>query len=426
MKSGENRMSEKDFDTLLKSIMEQDTLHTSAPEAGWNKIFDELHKDAEKQPKAVPFAGASRSLHFRKWVAAACGIIAVAFGGYQALQMRSGETETPQLPHIVTAPHNAQPPATPQVPATTILPNSNTQTSIDNNRTPNTSSFYHTSSVRNNQQTINPSQLNTPAYPTNIISQPELPQDKIGYVPEVVITPDPLKEQEDIIAPVQKQESPSPINTNPYLDYDHNRYSYASNSGKNSSIGVNGGYNFGTLNSGYAVALTAKTKITDDLFIGGSLGIAMNNMQTSNSTALSVPVNNAKARPTANNMNAINTPAVTNSTHQLAYLQFNPTIGYNITKNLTFSVGGDVQRLVNTKSDEVNIIFNAAQNESAIIPKTDLGVTGKTEFRLSKNLSTGLVYREGINNMFGGSGDIGYLNRRYIQIQMSYTIPVKF
>ncbi len=413
MKSGENRMSEKDFDNLLKSIMEQETLHTSAPEAGWNKIFNELHPDAGKQPVAVPFAAASRTLQFRKWAAVACGIAAVVFGSYWALQHTdSGDDVSPA--QQMTAQQEAPAPTG----ETNIdLPTQN-ETTIE---AANSTHSHYTRAAQHAAQKTAPGPVDL-QQPEDILRQQ---QDPVTEAPERTVVQETLKEIDVTVPDKPNKTEQTTINTNPYLNYDNNRYTYAANSGKNSSVGINGGYNFGTLNSGYAVALTARTQITDDLFIGGSLGIAMNNMQTTSSTALSVPVSNVKARPGANNMNSINTPAVTNSTHQLAYVQFNPSVGYNITKNLTFSVGGDVQRLVNTKSDEVNVIFNAAQNQSAIIPKTDLGLTGKTEFRISKNLSTGLVYREGINNILSTSGDVGYLNRRYIQVQMSYTIPVK-
>jgi|GEM_PF-1440748 len=414
MKSGENRMSEKDFDNLLKSIMEQETLHTSAPEAGWNKIFNELHPDTGKQPRAVPFATASRTLQFRKWAAVACGIAAAVFGSYWVLQHTdSGDTALPS--QQMTTQKEALPPVTGET--NIALPSQNEPTI----EAANSTHSHYTRAVQPADQ--------KPAPGRTVLQQPEdilrQQQEPVIEVQERTVVQETLKEI-DVIETKPNKTEQATINTNPYLNYDNNRYTYAANSGKSSSVGINGGYNFGTLNSGYAVALTARTQLTDELFIGGSLGIAMNNMQTTSSTALSVPVSNVKARPGANNMNSINTPAVTNSTHQLAYVQFNPSIGYNITKNLTFSVGGDVQRLVNTKSDEVNVIFNAAQNQSAIIPKTDLGVTGKTEFRISKNLSTGLVYREGINNILSNApGDVGYLNRRYIQVQMSYTIPVK-
>jgi hypothetical protein len=425
MNSGANKMSEKDFDNKLKSIMEQDTLHAPVPQSGWEKIFIELHPENEQRP--LPVVGQSqRVLLFRKWAAVACGLAIVALGSYWTINTFNTTTNQTTVPSITQdkIPHNTTPidhTTTPEC----IIEN----IAEGNNSTSNApiANKYASSNKTTITYNTNISDHTTITTPSKTATTPH--KEGTGSVVVESLEPRTNNTQRDVAEVKEVQQ----INTNPYLhNNDAVTQHYANHTStnathKNISLGVNGGYNFGTLNSGYALAINAKTQVSSDVFIGGTIGVAMNNIQTTNTTAVSIPVSNAKARPSAGNQNSVNLPAVTSTTHNLAYIQFNPSVGYNISKNITFSIGGDVQRLVTSKgSEDINVVFDPTQNQSSLIPKTDLGITGKTEFKLAKNISTALVYREGVNNLVSNATNgMDYLNRRYIQVQLSYHIPIK-
>ena len=440
MSSGKHMMSEKDFDQKLKSIMEQGSLQHTATEDGWNKILNELNKEDNNHTKAVPFTGATTSasfIEFRKWAAIACGLAVLLISGYWLIGNQSDDATPVQNNYTK---NNAAQPSIPagntattndQIAITTNNQNNNSHkrteytnkhsesnTSniakrIDNNTTQN-NAVTHTDYTSGLQKESIAQKQEEPTSFTN-------PQ----FVKEDSRTDNTPINNSNTQTPVKTLEPTTP-NTTYYAQNTEGIHIHNKNI-KNSSIGVNGGYNFGTLNSGYAVAINAKKQISKNMFVGGAVGLAMNNFQSSSNTAVSMPLNNAMARPTSTNQNAVNTPAITQTYHQLAYVQFNPTLGYNITPNLTFSVGGDVQRLVsNNDSRDANIIYNTSQNQSSVIPKTDIGLTSKTEFHINKNLSAGLLYREGMNNLLQSTNtDMSFLNRRYIQVQVAYSIPVK-
>lgn len=203
------------------------------------------------------------------------------------------------------------------------------------------------------------------------------------------------------------------------LDY------YVNSESKNSTIinniGIGGGVNYGNFNTGYAVALSAQKDIARNVFIEGTIGMNINN-----SNQPIVGMNNSGnvlSRP-APGKTFVNSPAITNNTPQLLYVQFNPSVGYNFEDILSFSVGSDLQQIINNKDDKI-VTYNAKSNQSEILPNLDLGITTKTEISLSKNIKTGLILRNGLNNVFNTQNDVKYVNRRYIQVQFRYLINFK-
>ena len=49
-----------------------------------------------------------------------------------------------------------------------------------------------------------------------------------------------------------------------------------------------------------------------------------------------------------------------------------------------------------------------------------MGLTGKTEYAVTKKLKAGVLYREGINNLINGGEE--YLDRRYLQVQLKFRV----
>lgn len=185
---------------------------------------------------------------------------------------------------------------------------------------------------------------------------------------------------------------------------------------KETSIGVAGGVNYGSLNTGYAVGLTAKQGLGKDFFIDGTIAVMYNN----NTSNLGNYAGKTSAR-SASGIVSMSSPAFSPN-QNLYYVQFNPSFGYQIEKDIALSLGADVQKLVSNDADVNKVRFT--QNGLEAIPTVDFGFTGKAEINVSPNIKTGVIFREGLNSLLS-SNDVQYVNRRYFQVQFKYNIPLK-
>jgi hypothetical protein len=187
----------------------------------------------------------------------------------------------------------------------------------------------------------------------------------------------------------------------------------------NTTFAINGGVNYGTLNTGYSAGVSLKQKLGGKFFVDGSVAMLYNN------NAVNVAANNGPSltdvasRPSNNLTSDLATPAL-DPMQKLFYVQFNPSIGYQIEKHVALSVGGDFQRMLNKKEEVVQPeMFN-----SKMVPNFDVGFTAKSEIAITPNIQAGVLYREGLNNLFKPEG-VSYVNRRYVQVQFKYTIPLQ-
>lgn len=186
------------------------------------------------------------------------------------------------------------------------------------------------------------------------------------------------------------------------------------------SFGVSTGLTAGKNQNGINVALNGVYNINDNIFVEGTLAYQNNNP---NDIMYSTKIVNQDINM-ANSMGKAQTfasPAISKDLEELHYVQFNPSIGYNFNKVISVSFGADVQNLVNQQNNEI-LTYNKEQNTVEKIAKTDIGLTTKTEFRVTKNIKTGLAVRNGINNLFKKQDGINYVNRQYIQLQFRYNI----
>lgn len=186
------------------------------------------------------------------------------------------------------------------------------------------------------------------------------------------------------------------------------------------NVAFGGGVNYGNLNTGYTAGASLKRKIGSDFFVDGTVAMIynnnVNNVAVNNNTSTSLPPAGAAAKNTASSFSS---PAL-EPIQRLYYVQINPSLGYQLDDRIALSVGGDVQQNLNS-SDQ---IVQPDNNNTKIFPTTDVGLTTKSEFTISPNLQAGLIYREGLNNLVGS--DAGkYVNRRYLQVQFKYNIPLK-
>lgn len=184
------------------------------------------------------------------------------------------------------------------------------------------------------------------------------------------------------------------------------------------SISLGGGVNYGNLNTGYTVGVSARTKIAGNFFVDGTVAMMYNNNANNvvNYNGASTVAKFA-ARPAGQ---LPGSPAV-EPTQSLYYVQVNPSIGYQIDKNVALSVGSDFQQML-SRTDGAEKVQLAADN-SKIFPVFDVGLTTKSEFNITPNIQAGLMYREGLSNLLKNDGN-KYVNRRYFQVQFKYNIPV--
>ncbi len=426
MNSEEKMMQDRDFDRLLKSKMESEALPHEPK--GWDKLYKELHTATEsttvlhKQPSstagAADAAAPTPIIPFRKWAAIACGISLIAVSA--AIWIGKDSSKQLTTNNITQHQHNTP------IESTTTLPSFNDHAASPeswkeakvptDNGNSSAPKYYKATRAHTPKAIDEPTDM-TVSKQSIEIDLP-FPTNKIALKPEY---------QQPVIT--EKPKESNIIRNAPFKEEPHS-YAYRQTPYNNvMNVGINGGYNFGTMNTGYALSIKAKANITKDVFIDGTVGIAMNNMNT---PTYNVPMSNVKARPSGASNQNVNLPAVKNEAQQLLYMQVNPSVGYNVNKRITVSMGADLQRLVKTQgSDPINnnVYFDAANRSVSIIPQTDLGLTGKTEFNISKNISAGLIYREGINNLFRTADmemeGVNYLNRRFMQVQFTYNIPVK-
>ncbi len=203
-------------------------------------------------------------------------------------------------------------------------------------------------------------------------------------------------------------------------EWGYDSYKTGSRNANVTSVGLGGGMSYGNLNAGYAIGVSARTKIAGDFFVDGTVAMLYNN-NTSNTAINNGPSLNDDdykfSRP-GSFAQTVAAPAIS-PIQRLYYVQFNPSVGYQLDPNIAFSVGGDFQQMLN-KNEEVVL---QASNQAKILPNFDIGLTTKSEFSITPNIQAGLVYREGLNNLIK-SEHSRYVNRRYIQVQFKYNLPV--
>ena len=88
---------------------------------------------------------------------------------------------------------------------------------------------------------------------------------------------------------------------------------------------------------------------------------------------------------------------------------------------LSVSFGADIQSLLNDPNQEI-LIYNKEVNAMDKVAKTDIGITSKTELQVTKNIKTGISFRNGINNLIKKNDGLNFVNRQYLQLHFRYNI----
>lgn len=202
---------------------------------------------------------------------------------------------------------------------------------------------------------------------------------------------------------------------------DIDKMNLARKSASGTSVALGGGMNYGALNAGYAIGLSARQALGKHLFVEGTVSFLYNN-EAPNTTNYPGPPT-TPSRPSSFNQGNAKAPSVS-MISDFYFLQVNPSIGYQVNKLLAFSVGADMQQRIASMSQNGTAVFTPG-SDPRIIPRLDFGFTGKTDFFISPKIEAGLLYRNGLNNFFDPQNIHPYLNRRYFQVQLKYNFLLK-
>ncbi len=188
---------------------------------------------------------------------------------------------------------------------------------------------------------------------------------------------------------------------------------------KRTYLAIGGGVNYGTFNTGYALGFSAKQELGNKLFIDGSISMMYNNNMQN---IAHIPQQIMSFHD--HNPSAIKEMSSTaNQSPSFLYLQFNPSIGYELSEELSISIGTDVQQLIGNENYHTETL-HITDGGIRTFPTMDFGLTGKTEVKLTPHIQAGFLYREGLNNLLK-SQPIPEINRRYFQVQFKYNMPIK-
>lgn len=411
------------FDELLRNKLQGDELEYKAEH--WEQLALLLPPTLVPVSNTDTFIAGNKNKRWGLAAGIAAAIVLMVGTVFFFKQINNGpdESNQPSLVKKDPKPNNSN----------TTSPQNNTNTVTNtpqnpavaqqNNVQPQTVSPVQQQAVKNNTQ--NNSLYNTINTTIPNIITPQQPQQiaQNNIIPSqpAIIQEEPPVEQKITILDKENQ---VPEN------YAYNNTTYASafyeGNGKNNkkaktSVALAGGVNYGNLNTGYSAGVSIRRKVAGDFFVDGTVAMMYNNnasnVAINNGPSLS-DNNNTAARPAAFNETPLASPAL-DPIQKLYYVQFNPSIGYQIEKHVALSVGGDFQKMLN-KTEE---IVQPESNNSKLFPNLDVGLTAKSEFSITPNIQAGLMYREGLNNLLKNDGS-KYVNRRYVQVQFKYNIPV--
>ena len=212
------------------------------------------------------------------------------------------------------------------------------------------------------------------------------------------------------------------------------------------SLILTGGVNHGAVSNGYMAGATVRKMITNNFFIESDVAFASSS--NSQSSVVSVTNNGATARTASgrlaarsasrstfdtgkvlglsgkvsdNNTTATNTTSLVaeDQTYSANYIQVTPSLGYKVMKNLSLGLGPDFQQML---TDNRPAVSSSDRGNIQEAPLFDIGLMGKTEYSLTKNIKAGVSYRKGVNNFITPTATDRYIDRDYLMVQLKFAI----
>lgn len=256
---------------------------------------------------------------------------------------------------------------------------------------------------------------------SNVLNAPIAPKALTTSVNLAVV---PSSNQPQSNAPKTKKQ---PVTEAPgYKTFAHQEMAVIKKPAKFSII-LSGGINQGSGNSGYSAGATVRRMINDKVYVEGDVAFASSDMVQNNQYAR--PVSAAKVAGAAKvskvESNTSSTSTVPENTqirgandpYNLCYAQITPSIGYNVMKRMSIAAGPDFQQALADKRPAVSADY---RGNIQVAPLFDVGLIGKTEYRLTKRVKAAVSYRKGINSVIATSDK--FIDRDYLQFQLKCVI----
>lgn len=187
-----------------------------------------------------------------------------------------------------------------------------------------------------------------------------------------------------------------------------------------SGFGVMGGVGMGAQNAAYTAGVQYTSAVSKRFFVNSALSFSSSSIQDvamfqpRDASTLSAQYGNSTGGLVPETFDA-KTVDVKLQSMNYAHLNFNPSIGWQLSSLISLKAGFDVQQqLTNTKE----LSYISKDNLYRPLPATDFGLTPQVGIRLTPHIQSSLLYRKGVNRMIFKKD---YYDRNYLQVQLGYT-----
>jgi hypothetical protein len=205
------------------------------------------------------------------------------------------------------------------------------------------------------------------------------------------------------------------------------------------SVMLSAGVAHGSQNSGYTAGATIRRMINDKVYIESDVAFTTSSATQANqymfisNTPVAVSASGAGGHAAAARTTSVTSttpPTVvtqqtatiqtSNDNYSMYYAQITPSIGCKIIKKLSIAAGPDFQQLLADNKPAV-ATGDRSNLQVASAASFDVGLVGKTEYSVTRNIRAGVSYRKGMNNFINPTLD-KYIDRDYLQFQIKCAI----
>jgi len=393
-------MKPKEFDELVRQKFDQNDFEYNP--RNWDQLADELDGRAKKRSFMVwwwvPLAGIAAS-------------VALAIGVTPLLRHEGAGNASPKM--ALVQKHSVPQPAQ-QEPLLAQM------TSLPQDHQPSTKTIAkkhnHTVSITEDNNTA--AQAVLPPADLSVANRPIGTFKNVSLLNAVPMQPkDKTKEREKKIAMLEG------MNTFKHTEQPQQVPKL--------SVILLGGINRGTQSNGYMAGATIRRMINDKVFVESDVAFASSsNLQSEYKSVSIASAAAAGARHSAGKISeesskvtAANTAAPTvvvqepDAAYNLSYAQVTPSIGYKLLKRMSIAAGPDFQQVLSDNRPALSADYRGNQQEAALF---DVGLIGKSEYTITRNVKAAVSYRKGINTIISPSDK--YFDRDYLQFQLRCAI----
>jgi hypothetical protein len=374
-------MNRNEFENWMKDKVEEQQFLPS--EDLWLKLHTDLQKPAAGQKKAF----------FLPWMKIAASVLVILSLGVattyfikdnnqqeNAIVINKKQNNLPQQTNKQNALPVTHTPTTNNI--AKILPNANNKAN---------KAFVAADTYVKPQQNNNPFVKNKEEIPTQEIAQTHKQEQKN----QVEILP----EKEN------KNYANNNRNRQPLPDTDNNLY--VRNNKEQQAINLGMAANIGKSSIsdlvGYQVGVVGRGNISKRIFVEAGISVASNTVSYSNQH--SFPGVAMGSDGLTNHANNTTTNVQANYSRNVISVGVTPSVGIKVTKKLSLSTGGALYRnlnpslaLTNEKDIESAALSKDIISTSQKVSNWDIGVTCNADYKVTKNLSFNINYRQGLTD----------------------------